>query len=70
MDMGKQVSSHNHFICANVLAVSQDRIHLGALKYIPHAVMKLLENIPYPWEQVHIPHHWHYHFCEQDSLCH
>ena len=28
------------------------RVHLGALKYIPHAVMKLLENIPYPWEQV------------------
>ena len=28
------------------------RVHLGALKYVPHAVMKLLENIPYPWEQV------------------
>jgi len=27
------------------------RVHLGALKYVPHAVMKLLENIPYPWEQ-------------------
>lgn len=26
------------------------RVHLGALKYIPHAVMKLLENIPCPWE--------------------
>ncbi|KIM61131.1 hypothetical protein SCLCIDRAFT_26098 [Scleroderma citrinum Foug A] len=24
------------------------RVHLGALKYVPHAVMKLLENIPYP----------------------
>ena len=23
-------------------------VHLGALKYVPHAVMKLLENIPYP----------------------
>lgn len=28
------------------------RVHLGALKYVPHAVMKLLENIPCPWEQV------------------
>ena len=28
------------------------RVHLGALKYVPHAVMKLLENLPYPWEQV------------------
>lgn len=28
------------------------RVHLGALKYVPHAVLKLLENMPYPWEQV------------------
>lgn len=28
------------------------RIYLGALKYMPHAVMKLLENMPMPWEQV------------------
>ncbi|KAI8905046.1 PRP8 pre-mRNA processing factor 8 [Gorgonomyces haynaldii] len=28
------------------------RIYLGALKYVPHAVLKLLENIPMPWEQV------------------
>ena len=27
------------------------RVYLGALKYIPHAVYKLLENIPMPWEQ-------------------
>ena len=26
------------------------RVHLGALKYLPHAMMKLLENIPMPWE--------------------
>ena len=26
------------------------RVHLGALKYVPHAVLKLLENIPMPWE--------------------
>lgn len=31
---------------------NEKRIHLGALKYIPHAVLKLLENIPMPWEQV------------------
>ncbi len=28
------------------------RVYLGALKYIPHAVLKLLENLPMPWEQV------------------
>jgi len=28
------------------------RVYLGALKYIPHAVLKLLENMPMPWMQV------------------
>lgn len=28
------------------------RVYLGALKYIPHAIYKLLENMPMPWEQV------------------
>jgi pre-mRNA-processing factor 8 len=28
------------------------RIYLGALKYIPHACLKLLENMPFPWEEV------------------
>jgi len=28
------------------------RVYLGALKFVPHAVMKLLENMPCPWEQV------------------
>ena len=28
------------------------RVYLGALKYVPHAIMKLLENMPMPWEQV------------------
>ncbi|KAG9510461.1 Pre-mRNA-processing-splicing factor 8, partial [Fragariocoptes setiger] len=27
------------------------RVYLGALKYIPHAVLKLFENMPMPWEQ-------------------
>ncbi|KAG6377655.1 hypothetical protein JVT61DRAFT_14418 [Boletus reticuloceps] len=27
-------------------------VHLGALRHVPHAVMKPLENTPYPWEQV------------------
>lgn len=26
------------------------RSHLGSLKYMPHAILKLLENIPQPWE--------------------
>ena len=28
------------------------RVYLGALKYMPHAILKLLENMPMPWEQV------------------
>ena len=28
------------------------RVYLGALKYVPHAVLKLLENMPCPWEQI------------------
>jgi pre-mRNA-processing factor 8 len=28
------------------------RVYLGALKYVPHALMKLVENMPMPWEQV------------------
>ncbi|SPO42226.1 uncharacterized protein PSFLO_07709 [Pseudozyma flocculosa] len=28
------------------------RVHLGTLKYVPHAMMKVLENILMPWEQV------------------
>ena len=27
------------------------RVYLGALKYVPHAIYKLLENMPMPWEQ-------------------
>ena len=25
------------------------RVHIGALKYAPHAILKLLENSPMPW---------------------
>ena len=28
------------------------RVYVGALKYVPHAAYKLLENMPMPWEQV------------------
>ena len=28
------------------------RVYLGALKYMPHAMLKLLENLPMPWEQI------------------
>ena len=31
---------------------SDKRVYLGALKYVPHAIFKLLENMPQPWEQV------------------
>lgn len=30
----------------------EKRVYLGALKYVPHAIFKLLENMPMPWEQV------------------
>ena len=29
---------------------SEKRLYLGALKYMPHALYKLMENIPMPWE--------------------
>jgi pre-mRNA-processing factor 8 len=36
-------------------AFRQDRrAYLGALKYLPHAIYKLLENIPMPWENVRV----------------
>lgn len=28
----------------------EKRVYIGALKYVPHALYKLLENIPMPWE--------------------
>lgn len=28
------------------------RVYLGALKFMPHAVLKLMENMPMPWEQI------------------
>lgn len=28
------------------------RVYLGALKFVPHAVYKLMENMPMPWEAV------------------
>lgn len=31
---------------------SDKRAHLNALRYLPHAILKLLENMPQPWEQV------------------
>ena len=30
---------------------SDKRVYLGALKFIPHAVYKLLENMPMPWNK-------------------
>ena len=27
-------------------------LHYSALKYMPHAVLKLMENMPMPWEQI------------------
>ena len=30
------------------------RVYLGALKFVPHAVYKLLENMPMPWQQARL----------------
>jgi len=30
----------------------EKRVYLGALKFLPHALLKLLENMPMPWEAV------------------
>ncbi|PPQ67549.1 hypothetical protein CVT26_006850 [Gymnopilus dilepis] len=60
VDMGKQdlPPEHvrkiikDHGDMSNRKFRNDKRVHLGALKYVPHAVMKLLENLPFPWEQV------------------
>ncbi|KAF7291692.1 Pre-mrna-processing-splicing factor 8 [Mycena chlorophos] len=60
VDMGKQdlPPEHvrkiikDHGDMSNRKFRNDKRVHLGALKYVPHAVMKLLENLPLPWEQV------------------
>ena len=31
---------------------NEKRVFLGALRFVPHAALKLLENLPMPWEQV------------------
>ena len=39
---------------------SDKRTYLGALKYLPHAIYKIFENIPMPWEhskQVNVIYH-------------
>ena len=40
------------------------RVYLGALKFVPHAVYKLLENMPMPWQQVK-----HVKVCALACLC-
>ncbi|KAJ5888218.1 hypothetical protein N7495_008259 [Penicillium taxi] len=48
--------SHLRKVVADIGDVSQKkynkdkRAYLGALKFMPHAVLKLLENMPMPWE--------------------
>jgi len=40
----------NHGDMSSKRYASDKRIYLGALKYVPHSVFKLLENMPMPWE--------------------
>lgn len=40
----------NHGDLSSNKVASDKRAHLGSLKYMPHAILKLLENMPQPWE--------------------
>ncbi|CAK7904636.1 pre-mRNA-splicing factor 8 [[Candida] anglica] len=42
---------HNHADLSSRKFATDKRAHLGSLKYLPHAILKLLENMPQPWEQ-------------------
>lgn len=42
----------DHAVMSSKRFASDRRAFLGALKYMPHALLKLLENMPQPWEQV------------------
>ena len=45
------ISHYKHFF-SHQLLISFCFLFLSALKYMPHAVLKLLENMPMPWEQI------------------
>ncbi|CAI5756086.1 unnamed protein product [Candida verbasci] len=40
----------DHTDLSSSKVASDKRSHLGSLKYLPHALFKLLENMPQPWE--------------------
>ncbi|KAI3402314.2 PRP8 [Candida oxycetoniae] len=40
----------DHADISSQRVTSDKRSHLGSLKYLPHALFKLLENMPQPWE--------------------
>lgn len=41
---------YDHGDLSSKKVASDKRSHLGSLKYMPHAILKLLENMPQPWE--------------------
>ncbi|CAN6636566.1 pre-mRNA-splicing factor 8 [Trichomonascus vanleenenianus] len=45
----KIIKDHGEMSTKRVAA--DKRSYLGALKFVPHAVIKLIENMPQPWEQ-------------------
>jgi pre-mRNA-processing factor 8 len=45
----KTIKDHGDILAKKY--IKQHRVYLGALKFVPHAVLKLLENIPMPWEE-------------------
>ncbi|CAI4515271.1 BCE_3a_G0026200.mRNA.1.CDS.1 [Saccharomyces cerevisiae] len=42
---------NTHSDMASKMYNTDKKAFLGALKYLPHAILKLLENMPHPWEQ-------------------
>lgn len=41
---------HDHGDLSSKKVAADKRSHLGSLKYMPHAILKLLESMPQPWE--------------------
>lgn len=42
----------SHGDMSHLKFAGQKRLYIGALKYAPHAILKLLENMPMPWEDI------------------
>ena len=53
MSVGTCIHIRNHSIGTTVHRIIYPCVYIRrSLKYMPHAVMKLLENMPMPWETI------------------